>query len=66
MKIIEVPIFNADGSVNALMKVGPEEAQKLLEFAVNFMMATGHIAMANISSEEDNVLKSFSPEKFNA
>lgn len=41
MKILEVPIFNEDGSVKFTQYVSPEEAQHLLQFAINFLAATG-------------------------
>jgi hypothetical protein len=69
VKIIEIPVFNADGSIHAIVKVSPEESQKLLEFAVNFMMATGHIAMskaAEAEADDPSTLKDFNPENFNA
>jgi hypothetical protein len=65
MKIIDVPVFKEDGSVEALLKVGPEEAQKLLEFAVNFMVATGSIMLAKTAAG-DTPLNGFNPDKFDA
>lgn len=41
MKIIDVPIYNDDGSVKFTQQVSPQEAQALLQFAINFMAATG-------------------------
>jgi len=41
MKIIDVPVYNDDGSVQFTQKISPEEAQHLLTFAINFMAATG-------------------------
>lgn len=41
MRVIEVPIYNEDGSVNITQQISPEEAQHLLQFAINFMMAVG-------------------------
>ena len=41
MKIIEVPIFNDDGSVQVTHTIAPEEAQILLQFALNFLTGTG-------------------------
>lgn len=41
MQVIEVPVYNEDGSVNITQRISPEEAQHLLQFAINFMMAVG-------------------------
>lgn len=41
MKIIEVPIYNADGSVTFTQQVTAEEAQALLQFAINFLASSG-------------------------
>ncbi len=55
MKIIEVPIFNEDGSLQFTQYVSPEEAQRLLSFAINFMMAIGNNATIVMpEQEEDN------------
>lgn len=66
MKVIEVPVYKEDGSIEATMSVSPEEAQSLLQFAVNFMVATGQLAMARAASSEESQLTSFNPEKFDA
>lgn len=41
MKIIEVPVYNDDGSIKVTHLIPPEEAQALLQFALNFLTATG-------------------------
>jgi hypothetical protein len=41
MKIIDVPLFKEDGSINAMVAISPQEAQVLLAFALNFMAAHG-------------------------
>ena len=41
MKIIDVPIYNEDGSVQFTQSVRPEEAQALLQFAINFLAQMG-------------------------
>lgn len=41
MKIISVPIYNEDGSVQFTQQVSAEEAQALLQFAINFLAASG-------------------------
>lgn len=47
MKIIEVPIFNDDGSVQTVQTYSAEEAKTLLQFAANFMMGIGNNVIAN-------------------
>jgi hypothetical protein len=54
MKIIEVPIFNDDGSIVATHYFSPEEAQKLLQFAVNFTLAVGSTAIILKDQEMNN------------
>jgi len=44
MKVIEVPVFNEDGSIKVTHLISPEEAQALLQFATNFLMASGMMA----------------------
>jgi hypothetical protein len=51
MKIIEVPIFNEDGSIQIMQKVSPEEAQTLLQFALNFLATTGLVASGAVSMQ---------------
>lgn len=41
MKIIEVPVFNEDGSVQATHILTAEETQVLLQFALNFLLSSG-------------------------
>lgn len=41
MKIIDVPVFNEDGSIKFTSVVNAEEAQTLLQFAINFLANTG-------------------------
>lgn len=41
MKILEVPIFNEDGSIQTVQQYSPEEAQRLLQFAANFLLGVG-------------------------
>lgn len=44
MKIIDVPVFEDDGSVKFTQSVSPEEAKALLTFALNFLAAQGYAA----------------------
>lgn len=41
MKIIEVPVYNDDGSVLVTHLISPEEAQNMLQLAINILMASG-------------------------
>ena len=45
MKIISVPVYNEDGSVQFTHQISPEEAQALLQFAINFLAASGMAAV---------------------
>ena len=45
MKIIDVPVYNEDGSIKFTQQVSPAEAQWLLQFALNFVAAHGHHAL---------------------
>lgn len=51
MKILDVPIYNEDGSIKFTSQVSPEEAQALLQFAINFAAATG-LTAAMMSSRQ--------------
>jgi hypothetical protein len=42
MKIIEVPVFNEDGSITAVVHINPQESVNLLQFAVNYLSSTGY------------------------
>lgn len=41
MKTIDVPVFNEDGSVQFTQVLSEKEVQVLLQFALNFLVATG-------------------------
>ena len=41
MKVIDIPVFEDDGSIKFTMVAGPEEAKTLLQFAVNFLSSAG-------------------------
>ena len=51
MQIIDVPVYNEDGSVQFTQKVSPEEAQHLLAFALNFLAGAGW-AMQKAQAEQ--------------
>lgn len=52
MKIIEVPIYNEDGSVQVTQLISPEEAQGLLQLAVNILMASGMMAATKKTTQD--------------
>lgn len=62
MKLIEVPVFNDDGSIRFTQEVNPTEAQTLLTFALNFLTSTGLAAQMGIAVPDDDVLEDFEPE----
>jgi hypothetical protein len=41
MKIIDVPVFNGDGSIQYHQTLSANEVQVLLQFALNFLVAAG-------------------------
>lgn len=41
MKIVDVPIFDEDGNVEFTQTITADEAQLLLQFAINFLTSTG-------------------------
>lgn len=65
MKIIEIPLYEEDGSIKATMHIGPEEAQNLLTFAVNFLAATGQMALLH-KAEANSELEDFTSDKYDA
>ncbi len=54
MKIIDVPVYNADGSLQFTQSVSPEEAQALLQFAINFNLAVGMSSGISIGTPDDD------------
>ena len=58
MKIIDVPILNEDGSIKFTQVVTAQEAQVLLQFALNFLASTGlTVKMMMDHSKEDDSLR---------
>ncbi len=56
MKILDVPVFNADGSVQYHQTLTANEIQVLLQFALNFLVAAGistHTLMKQVKEAED-------------
>lgn len=55
MQVIDVPVFNEDGSVQFTQRVTPNEAQALLQFALNVLTAEGFAqVVANTRQELDD------------
>ena len=54
MKVIEVPVFNDDGSVKLTQLLSPGEAQSLLQFAINFLTASGMITAFAVSAKKED------------
>lgn len=54
MNIIDVPVYREDGSVQFTASVPPEQAQTLLQFAYNFLVASGLSKRYEIHVPEDN------------
>ena len=58
MKLIEVPVFNDDCSIKVTHVIGPEEVQALLQFAINFLTATGlQTQMVVVKQDEDKEIE---------
>ena len=57
MKLIDVPVYNPDGSVKFTAVVKPQEVQVLLQFALNFLTSVGISAseLANLKNEDEEV-----------
>jgi hypothetical protein len=54
MKILDVPVYNDDGSIKFTQQVSPQEAQALLQFAINFMAATGlNVTMNDKNTQQE-------------
>lgn len=58
MQFIELPEIKEDGSVDGMVRFGPDEVKTLLQFAVNFLGSVGHTAtmMAGTPDESDHEL----------
>lgn len=41
MQIVDVPVFNTDGSLQYHQTLSAKEVQVLLQFALNFLVAAG-------------------------
>ena len=62
MKIIDVPVFNSDGSVQYHQTLSAKETQILLQFALNFLVAAG-ISTQQLMKQVEEAEET--PPKFN-
>lgn len=53
MKIIDVPVFEEDGSIKFTQSISPEEAKALLTFSLNFLTAQGMNVFNSIDDTEE-------------
>ena len=53
MQIIDVPIFNDDGSIKFTQQLSPEEAQYLLQLAINITMHLGSKMQVVVAAPDD-------------
>lgn len=49
---LEVPVINEDGSVKFTQTVDPAQVQVLLQFALNFLVATGMAAAYGFQQDQ--------------
>lgn len=52
---IDIPVFNPDGSVQFTQTCSPEEAQLLLQFALNFLVSNGLMVIKKTSTSEKTI-----------
>jgi len=66
MQIVEVPVFNPDGSIKFTAQVNPEQAQALLQFSYNFLVAAGMTArIVSATKEPQEPIPETDPTKLN-
>jgi hypothetical protein len=57
MQILDVPVFNEDGTVQFTQTLSPAEAKILLQFGLNYFAALGlHTRIVQASEQEAQVL----------
>ena len=64
MKVIEVPVFNDDGSIKLTQLISPEEAKTLLQFAINFLTAAGMAGTYMLQDTEDDEEDAETPRNY--
>lgn len=47
MKLIDVPVYNDDGTVKFTVSVDAPQSKALLEFALNFLVTSGFVLQAD-------------------
>lgn len=52
VQVIEVPTFGEDGSITVVNKINPQEAQLLLQFAINFLISAG-VTLQEVSEQAE-------------
>lgn len=52
MKILEIPVFEDDGSVKFTAVLTPEQAKELLSFALNFILGVGSEYLEKVDQME--------------
>lgn len=55
MEVLDVPVFNQDGTIQFTQKVSPKEAQALLGFALNFLTAHGFLVVEGTPETEQEL-----------
>lgn len=53
MRVIEVPIYNEDGSIKITMMIPPEQAHMLLQFAANYLISAGVSLVVSQANEKE-------------
>lgn len=51
--ILDVPVFNKDGSVKFSATMDEKQVQAILQFGLNFLLSTGLAASYNIDIVDD-------------
>lgn len=59
---IDIPVFNEDGSVKFTQTCNAEEAKNLLQFALNFLVATGMSAQIMSGNAFDDDASEFNED----
>ena len=54
MQIIDIPVFNQDGSIQYTQRISPEEAKGILQFALNFLVTSGLVANYAVMTPTDD------------
>lgn len=61
---IDVPVRHEDGSIRCTLTLDDKQMQTILQFGVNFLVATGLAASYNIElPDEDDLMDDSGPEQ---